>query len=61
MTTPACDKEFLPTLLLSGEREWIPDLLPRPDGIRFARGMLIAVVLSVPVWVLALWAVFSRL
>ena len=41
--------------LMSDAQEWIPDPLPRPDGIRFARGILLAIALCLPTWVLAGW------
>ncbi len=42
------------------KQEWIPDLLPRPDGIRFVRGALLAIALCLPIWVLAWWTVASH-
>ncbi len=50
----------LPFLVISEERERIPDVLSRPDRIRFARGILLGVVLCVPIWVFVWWAVASR-
>ena len=55
MTIQAHSQELLPLLLVSDEQEWIPDLVPRPDGIRFARGILFGIVLCLPIWVLAWW------
>ena len=40
-----------------GASEWTPDLVPRPDGISFCRGILIGVALSLPFWVLVWRAV----
>jgi hypothetical protein len=42
------------------EQEWFSGLLPRPEGIRFARGMLFGITLCLPIWVLILGAVASR-
>jgi len=50
----------LPLRLISDVQEWIPDLLPRPDGIRFARGILLGIALCLPVWALVCWAVIIR-
>jgi len=47
----------LPLRLMSNVQEWIPDLLPRPDGIRFVRGVLLGIVLCLPIWALVCWAV----
>ena len=48
MNTEGFRAEHIPTLQSSEEFEWMPDLLPRPDGIYFARGILLAIVLSLP-------------
>ena len=48
----------LPLRLISDVQEWIPDLLPRPDGIRFARGILLGIALCLPVWALVGWTFF---
>jgi hypothetical protein len=50
-------KSPLPLRCVSNAHEWIPELLPRPDGIRFARGILLGIALCLPVWVLVCWAV----
>jgi hypothetical protein len=63
MTTYASCEDSLGIHLLpvmSDEQEWIPDLLPRPDGIRFVRGALIGIALCLPIWVLGWWAVASH-
>lgn len=55
----SCDdslKSHLP-IRSYGESEWIPDLVPRPDGISFCRGILVSVALSSPIWVLVWLAV----
>jgi hypothetical protein len=60
MSTHASHEDSLGINLLpimADKQEWIPDLLPRPDGIRFARGILLGVALCLPVWVLVCWAV----
>ena len=46
----------LPFRIMSDAPEWIPDLSPRPDGIRFARGILLGIALCLPVWILIYWA-----
>jgi len=60
MTLRANREEFLgatlPLRLLSDAQEWIPDLVPRPDGISFARGVLLGVTLCLPIWALVCWA-----
>ena len=61
MNTEAFRERLLPTLQSSEEFEWMPDLLPRPDGIRFAQGILLGITLCAPVWGLVLWAVSSHL
>jgi hypothetical protein len=50
----------LPPFAELDDQEWIPDLLPRPDGIRFARGMLLGIILCLPVWLLGWVAVTDR-
>ena len=47
----------LPLRLVSDARKWIPDLQPRPDGIRLARGILLGIAICLPVWALVCWAV----
>lgn len=42
-------------------KEWIPDLVPRPDGIRFSRGVLLGIVLCIPVWLFVWWLVAHRI
>jgi hypothetical protein len=49
-----------PLSLMLEDQEWIPDLQPRPGGIRFARGVFLGVVLCVPVWVFVWLAIASR-
>jgi hypothetical protein len=61
MTTQAGHEELLPLILTSHVQEWIPDLLPRPDGIRFVRGALLAIALCLPIWVLGWWVLASRI
>lgn len=61
MNTPAFREEFRPTFLLSEEYEWMPDLLPRPDGICFTRGIVLGIAVCLPVWALAWWVVSSHL
>jgi hypothetical protein len=46
--------------LIADAHEWIPDLTPRPDGIRFARGILMGIALCLPVWALVCWTVASH-
>jgi hypothetical protein len=60
MTTQAGHEELLPFILTSDVQEWIPDLRPRPDGIRFARGILLVFALCLPVWALVYWAVANH-
>jgi hypothetical protein len=64
MTTHASREDSLEIHLLlplmPDKQEWIPDLLPRPDGIRFVRGALLAIALCLPIWVLAWWTVASH-
>jgi hypothetical protein len=46
MTTHASREDSLGIHLLptmADEQEWIPDLLPRLDGIRFVRGILLGI------------------
>jgi hypothetical protein len=50
----------LPLACISNALEWIPDLTPRTDGIRFARGILLGIALCLPVWAFVCWAVASR-
>ena len=50
----------LPLRLMLDAQEWTPDLLPRPDGIRFARGIVLGIALCLPVWALVCWAVVIR-
>ena len=50
-------KSPLPLPCVSNAHEWIPELLPRPDGIRFARGILLGIALCLPVWALICRAV----
>lgn len=38
-------------------QEWIVDLLPRPDGVRFVRGALLGIILCLPIWLFVWWAV----
>jgi hypothetical protein len=57
MNTQARSQELLPLFLPSDEQESIPDLVPRPDGIRFARGILLGIALCLPIWMLGWWAV----
>jgi hypothetical protein len=47
----------LPLRLVPDAEEWIPDLMPRRDGIHFARGILLGMALCLPVWALVFWAV----
>lgn len=49
----------LPLSLIPQGQEWIPDLVPRPDGIRCSRGVLLGVALSLPFWLRVWWAVVS--
>jgi hypothetical protein len=64
MTTHASREDSLGIHLLlpimRDEQEWIPDLMPRQDGIRFARGMLFGITLCLPIWALGWWAVASH-
>ena len=55
MTTRASREELPPLFLISDEQESIPGLVPRPDGIRFARGILLSIALCMPIWVLGWW------
>lgn len=48
MTRQARREGALPLFLISDEQEWIPDLRPRPDGVRFVRGILLGIALSCP-------------
>lgn len=50
----------LPFLLISEGQARIPELQPRPDGIRCARGVLLGVVLCLPIWAFVWWMVASR-
>ena len=50
----------LPVRLRSNVQELIPDLTPRTDGIRFARGILLGIALCLPVWAFVCRAVASR-
>ena len=50
-------RSSLPLCLMSDAQEWIPELLPRPDGVRFVRGILLGAALCLPVWALVWWAV----
>jgi len=58
--TPASHEKLLPVLMLSEEYEWMPDLHPRSDGIRFTRGILLGITLCMPVWALVWWVVSSH-
>ena len=60
MNTPAFREELRPTLKLSEQYEWMPDLLPRPDGVRFTRGILQGITLCMPVWALLWWVVYRH-
>jgi hypothetical protein len=57
MNTPVFREEFRPTHLLSEEYEWMPDLPPRPEGIRFAWGIVLGIAVCLPFWALAWWVV----
>lgn len=39
------------------EQEWIFELLPSREGIRFMRGCLWGISFCLPVWIWLLWAV----
>jgi hypothetical protein len=52
-----CLRSPLQIRLISNEQEWIPGLVPRPDGILFARGILLGIALCLPVWVWVCWTV----
>jgi hypothetical protein len=61
MSSEAFREELLSTLQSSEQFEWMPDLLPRPDGIRFAQGILLGIVLSWPAWLLTWWVITARI
>jgi hypothetical protein len=53
----------VPLSFISDEQERDADLMrsvPCPEGIRVARGALLAVVLSLPIWALVWWAVVGH-
>ena len=60
MNNPASREQLMRTLLLTGEYERMPDSLPRPDGIRFPRGILLAIVLCLPFWISVWWVASCR-
>lgn len=54
MTTQASREDslgaLLPLFLTSDDQECVFDSRPRPDGVKFIRGILLGVVLCVPIW-----------
>lgn len=48
---------LLPLFLTSGDQECTFDLRPRTDGVKFIRGILIAIALCLPIWMLIFWLI----